>query len=164
MSWNLKGFLVLLGFLALAFVIHEGVFYVLLLVFLLDWLNSPKSRPLPDTDHLDVAPIDPTDDYNPAYEIFMYTKSRYMKSPEWQTKRQAKLAQQPTCQVCGTRHSLQVHHLRDYSLIPHEPLSSLAVLCNVCHQLQHDALGYPQTYQDYMNWNVNLVYPNKDTP
>lgn len=67
----------------------------------------------------------------------------YINSQEWQETR--KLALQRAghkCQICGTKHQLDVHH-NSYSNLGNEKdnLEDLVVLCSSHHQLYHDALA-----------------------
>lgn len=91
-------------------------------------------------------------------QVFKYQKYNYLQSPEWKNKRASVILRDNSeCLLCGTTDNLEVHHLSSYKDIPNEPDSSLVCLCRSCHQYQHDVHGYPQTYHDYMNWNVELV-------
>ena len=93
--------------------------------------------------------------------LFRHQKAAYLKSPTWKEKRvKVLLRDRFCCKCCGTNKNLQVHHLSSYNKLGNEPLSALVTVCNDCHQHQHNVLGYPQTYQEYMNWNVKLVYQN----
>lgn len=94
---------------------------------------------------------------NKNLDLFLYTKKQYLRSPQWKEKRRLVIARDKHCQVCGSYHNLAVHHLKDYKLIPNEPISSLVLLCHSCHNMQHEKLGYPKTYQEYMDWNVKLI-------
>ena len=91
--------------------------------------------------------------------IFRTNKSAYLKSPQWRQTRLKILARDNfTCQSCSvTNTPLHVHHLSDYDKLGSESTDSLISLCQDCHTYQHDQLGYPQTYQEYMNWNVKLI-------
>lgn len=95
---------------------------------------------------------------------FISMKSDYLRQPIWNSKRLAVLRRDDyTCQSCGDSGVvLHVHHTRDYCLIPNEPTSSLVALCATCHTYQHTLYGYPQTYEDYMNWNAPLKSMPKD--
>lgn len=90
---------------------------------------------------------------------FLDTKASYLKSSTWKTKRLQVLKRDNyTCQSCeATGVILHVHHMRDYKLIPNEPISSLVTLCASCHTQQHQFYGYPQTLADYYNWNAPLT-------
>ena len=59
--------------------------------------------------------------------------NKYMRSPEWEEKRQAVLARaKGKCERCGERGLLQVHHLH-YVTFKREPLTDLEALCEDCH-------------------------------
>jgi hypothetical protein len=66
----------------------------------------------------------------------------YLKSPEWNTIRLAKLKDSgykcQDCGVTGDEELLDVHHVR-YRLWGSENLADLEVLCRPCHDLQHAA-------------------------
>ena len=92
--------------------------------------------------------------------LFMYRKHKYMNSEAWYSKkRQVYSRDNHRCRLCGSTQSLSVHHLRGYNLIPHEPISNLVLLCQACHDHQHFIHGFPQTYEDYMSWDVKLITP-----
>lgn len=61
---------------------------------------------------------------------------RYMRSDDWQAKRQERLEMDGyTCQVCGRTDSpLQVHH-RSYAKLGDEPLDDLITVCETCHSV-----------------------------
>jgi hypothetical protein len=117
----------------------------------LDWDSEPPTV----TDTKDYSYI--TDQYE--LETYRSMKRNYLLSHHWDSKRKERLSlDKYTCQCCGIKNvPLQVHHIQDYKLIPYEPVSSLVSLCNDCHQKQHDHYGYPQSVQDYMNWNAPLI-------
>ena len=86
--------------------------------------------------------------------IFKEMKFFYIKSDKFKEKRKAIHAKYNShCAVCGATEALESHHMSGYGLIPNEPLSALILLCRDCHQHEHDTHGYPQTYQEYMDWN-----------
>ena len=90
--------------------------------------------------------------------IFKWEKAEYMRSQVWKLKRYYILHKAHyKCEKCGVSAPLHVHHLSGYNLIPNEPYHCLVALCEECHNYQHQVHGYPQTYDDYMNWNVKLV-------
>ena len=71
--------------------------------------------------------------YSPEYKA-------YLKSPEWQKKRQQRLEiDNYECCFCGTKDDLQVHHKR-YDNLGHEPMEDLATFCHGCHEAGHKAL------------------------
>lgn len=91
-------------------------------------------------------------------QVFMYMKSQYLKSKEWQAKRGYHLLKAGhCCELCSATGLLQLHHVSGYSRIPNEHNSDLAILCDTCHLHQHTVYGFPRTYSDYMNWHAPLV-------
>jgi len=57
----------------------------------------------------------------------------YLRSPEWQRKRQAAFAHYGReCQWCGDKKRLQVHHLH-YRTLGSESPEDLEILCPGCH-------------------------------
>lgn len=63
--------------------------------------------------------------------------NRYIKSPEWQDRRLAKLKQTGhKCQACGSDERLEVHHL-SYDRLGWERLEELQVICHWCHSREH---------------------------
>lgn len=90
---------------------------------------------------------------------FLFLKQNYLNTKVWNEKRKLVLARDNyTCQSCGCKDkSLSVHHLSGYNKIPYESTNCLVALCQDCHTKQHEKLGYPQSYQEYMNWDVKLV-------
>jgi len=108
----------------------------------IDDLNHPKTNKLETSDLIH----------------FMYIKNKYLKSDEWAHKRNLTLQRDNySCRKCGSPNRLAIHHLSGYNLLPKEPISCLVTLCSKCHQKQHDKFGYPQTFQEYMNWSVYLA-------
>lgn len=69
-------------------------------------------------------------------------KQLYLKSVKWAKLRNAVFTRDAhTCQMCGSQHSLQCHHI-SYECLGNEPLEHLTTLCNTCHTLLHNKLGY----------------------
>jgi len=62
----------------------------------------------------------------------------YLKSPEWNKKRKAKIKEAGgRCQLCNTKGKLSVHH-RTYDRVYNEILTDLIALCDNCHKKFHD--------------------------
>ena len=102
---------------------------------------------------LDLPPLD-IDHKQNQLTMFMWRKAEYLSSKEWKLKRiQVKDRDNNSCQVCGSTSNLHVHHMSGYDQIPNEPIDCLITLCNGCHKAQHDKIGYPKTYSDYMKFN-----------
>lgn len=141
----------------------EFLLFILILA-ILDHLflhkNYRKDSELPTHQNYEDKPLSE----EASLDFFRYTKSYYLSSPQWQEKRQNILKKQPYCTACGSFSNLQIHHLSGYNRIPHELPTDLVVLCNSCHQKWHDKYGYPQSYDDYINWAhpISSVYSLKD--
>lgn len=61
----------------------------------------------------------------------------YLRSPEWQVKREAVLRRDDyKCQICNDTERLHVHHLT-YKRKFNEPLYDLVTLCETCHKIAH---------------------------
>ena len=64
----------------------------------------------------------------------------YLASPEWQARRDRRLASVLfRCQVCNARGALEVHH-RTYVRRGNEDDGDLLVLCGECHRLFHERM------------------------
>lgn len=62
---------------------------------------------------------------------------KYLKTNHWKVVKAWKLYQQDnTCENCGSKHHLQVHHL-SYDNLHNERLTDLKVLCRDCHKHYH---------------------------
>ena len=123
--------------------------------------NVSTNRPAAMVSYLmdtrKIEKIDPDIDEEFAY--FMFMKSQYLHSKEWDTKRRTCLIlHKYRCARCNCdNESLEVHHTSGYNLIPHEPQKVLVALCRNCHEIQHKKYGFPSTYKEYMEWNAPLV-------
>ena len=91
---------------------------------------------------------------------FQAMKRDYMHSQAWDEKRKECLhIHHYKCTSCNARNKpLDVHHTSGYNKVPFEPVSCLVALCRDCHDYQHTIYGFPQTYDEYMNWNAPLVH------
>jgi hypothetical protein len=133
------------------------------LFLLYDWITDRKEKtpykpkstpPKPKPNPVDVDyNIDGHFGYSPELiklNRFKAMKTDYLASVQWSHKRQAVLARDGhKCTNCGSTTKLNVHHL-SYAEVPNEPISSLLLLCEVCHTDLHETVGYPKVYQDYM--------------
>ena len=83
----------------------------------------------------------------------------YMRSKEWDAKRQQRLQIDNNCCVmCGrpaekTRNGLQVHHCTYVRLGHENVLTDLCTLCGSCHQKIHRYYNRPQKEGDIINDN-----------
>ena len=137
------------------------IFIIIVISILIYLDNKPKKSSTRSHTKRTRYKDKPLDDENNLF-IFLSNKKGYLQSNVWQGKRKAVLKRDNyTCQCCGvTGIPLEVHHLRDYNKLGNEPLSSLISVCRPCHELQHQTLGYPQTFKQYMEWNVPLIKRN----
>lgn len=126
---------------------------VALLIILILVIVEIISRAKIKKPKLDLPPIE-IDHAQNQLTMFMWRKAEYLSSKEWKLKRiQVKDRDNYSCQICGSTKDLHVHHMSGYDLIPNEPISCLITLCSVCHKAEHDKVGYPKTYSDYMKFN-----------
>lgn len=99
-------------------------------------------------------------EFSEAYKLqeFRALKKDYLNSHIWEAKRQEALQlANYMCSSCKTASNLEVHHDTGYRIIPYEPVSNLRVLCRTCHAALHNKYGYPQTLEEYYNFNtINL--------
>lgn len=88
-------------------------------------------------------------------EQFRLLKKEYLSTQSWKTKKAKALElANNQCTHCGTKNNLNVHHDYGYKLIPNEPISYLRVLCATCHTKLHKKYGYPQTLEEYYNFDT----------
>jgi 5-methylcytosine-specific restriction endonuclease McrA len=75
---------------------------------------------------------------------------KYLKSDHWKMiSEEARRLAGYRCQVCNSKHVLNVHH-RTYERLGYELQSDLTVLCDDCHSLfsnRHDA-------QEFTGWGL----------
>lgn len=65
----------------------------------------------------------------------------YLKSPEWDTVRQACFTRDGrACVICSRTDALRCHH-RTYVRLGSEMLADVSTLCNACHMHAHKRLG-----------------------
>ena len=82
---------------------------------------------------------------------------KYMRSAEWDRKRQQRLQiDNHACCMCGrpeekTRNGLQVHHCTYRNLGNEDPWTELATLCPSCHMKIHRFYNRPQKKGDIIN-------------
>ena len=91
-------------------------------------------------------------------EQFRLLKKEYLSTQSWKTKKAKALElANNQCTHCGTKNNLNVHHDYGYKLIPNEPISCLRVLCSHCHTKLHEKYGYPQTLDEYYNFDTRRL-------
>ena len=88
-------------------------------------------------------------------EQFRLLKKQYLSTQSWKAKKAKALElTNNQCTHCGSKNNLNVHHDYGYKLIPNEPISCLRVLCSHCHTKLHEKYGYPQTLDEYYNFDT----------
>ena len=65
-----------------------------------------------------------------------YYRNVYLKSEHWQILRKEKLEYVSSCEKCGNKDSLDVHH-KNYKQLYDVMLTDLQVLCRNCHNQIH---------------------------
>lgn len=104
-------------------------------------------------------------DYNKSNDIYKFTKipdkKEYIKSNNWKILRDKIVARDKnTCQICDYYgDELQVHHL-SYDNLYNEKFEDLTTLCNDCHSLLHEDLGYLLD-KDYPIYIMKEAFINK---
>lgn len=65
------------------------------------------------------------------------------RSPKWPTVRDRYLREHPACEACGSRESLNVHHVESFRLHPERELdpSNLVCLCRTHHLVLGHSCG-----------------------
>ena len=128
---------------------------IVILLVVLEILSSAKTA-ITKKSKAELPPLD-IDHTQNELTMFKWRKAEYLSSKEWKLKRiQVKERDNYACQLCGTTKDLHVHHMSGYDQIPNEPIDCLITLCNVCHKTEHDKVGYPKTYSDYMKFNHQI--------
>jgi len=76
------------------------------------------------------------------------------RSPQWSKERAAWLQDHPTCEACGTREMLVVHHEHPYQYFPELELSwsNFMTLCEHPSRNCHLNIGHSG---DFRAWNPN---------
>lgn len=62
--------------------------------------------------------------------------NQYLRSKDWKRKRNDIIRLIKKCEVCGSKKSLEVHHLH-YKNIFNELYSDLKLMCKRCHHYEH---------------------------
>ena len=143
--------IILVLFIAAAMFIPYFVLIILGIIFL-QWLYDINVAKSPDYNEVSTTYRHELTKQE-MLTLYRHNKYIYLKSHYWQDKRKLALASDNChCVDCGTAHNLQVHHLR-YTNLGNEPLADLVTLCGNCHIKRHETVGYPQSYEDYINFN-----------
>lgn len=76
--------------------------------------------------------------------------AEYGRSSCWRATRQAHLSKHPTCEACGSREGLDVHHIQPVSLYPELECeeSNLMTLCGAPRNC-HYSVGHGFNWRGY---------------
>lgn len=87
-------------------------------------------------------------DYLPQSQPTVESQPR---SPRWAAARAEALALHPSCEACGCKVGLQVHHIKPFHLFPELELeqSNLIVLCGPQGKDCHIRIGHNFNYASY---------------
>lgn len=115
-----------------------------------DYFNpsrKPKPQPTIGPDACPELFADLTPKPNYMY-ISAEAKQAYLSSPTWFSLRTKAMDRADhRCQLCSSITSLHCHHLR-YDWLSEggaNELADVVILCELCHQRQHDYYGYDRT-------------------
>lgn len=75
------------------------------------------------------------------------------RSWKWKDVRKKHLEIQPTCQACGRKDDLEVHHIEPVHKNPNRELDP-DNLITLCSKSCHFMFGH---LMDYKSWNINVV-------
>ncbi len=80
---------------------------------------------------------------------------RFTRSSGWSKVRKTHLINYPTCEACGRKRKLEVHHIRPFHLYPKLELefSNLITLCSHATEC-HLSIGHLGSFHSY---NVSVV-------
>lgn len=79
------------------------------------------------------------------------------RSSQWPKVRAEHLKKQPFCQACGSKNSLQVHHIEPVNVNPNKELDP-ENLITLCSKYCHLAIGH---LMDTKSWNPNVIEDSK---
>lgn len=75
------------------------------------------------------------------------------RSWKWREIRANHLKKQPSCQACGRKDKLEVHHIIPYSISPEKELDENNLI-TLCSQNCHFTFGH---LMDYKSWNKDVI-------
>ena len=92
-------------------------------------------------------------DYKPKGISNEYAE--YLKTPEWQAKRNERLRiDNYTCQRCGGKRNLQVHHLTYANIGCEDVYNDLITMCEACHDDIESEKRKRREYKDFVKSDV----------
>ena len=136
-------------------VFYFGIKYLSFFVSKIESITKPNShfKPKPQafrTKHTDISDslfsnLTPIKKWRADIFMSAEDKQTYMLSIEWQELRILVFTRDNyTCQSCGTKSSLNCHHIT-YENLGMESIDQLTTLCTTCHTALHKRLGYDRT-------------------
>ena len=90
--------------------------------------------------------------------MFSFFTQLYGRSPRWKAVRNAHIAKNPECAICGRKEGLEVHHIIPFHINPDLELES-SNLITLCGKYCHFVFGHLMNWQ---SWNENIVEDSKD--
>lgn len=91
---------------------------------------------------------DSTPEVEPIKQLMFISakdKLEYMQSEKWRALKLSRLRiAQHKCESCGSTHNLHLHHIT-YERLTQERIEDVVIVCEECHQRQHDHYGYSRT-------------------
>jgi 5-methylcytosine-specific restriction endonuclease McrA len=73
----------------------------------------------------------------------------YLLSEHWKSLRKAKIKINPSCEICGAKRRLDVHHIR-YRNIYDVTVEDLQTLCRRCHKKHHRPKTKTRLVKDFI--------------
>ena len=117
--------------------------FIIILVYNLppsdDYVAPPAATPIKPRPNISLTPSE----RNHSMFMSRADKQAYLKSLAWTALRLKVIKRDRVCQCCNQPGNV-VHHLT-YERLGAEQLSDLTLLCQPCHQKQHDHYGYDRT-------------------
>lgn len=83
------------------------------------------------------------------------------RSPKWPTVRNKYIKQHNSCEACGSRYNLNVHHVKSFRLHPEKELdpTNLITLCRTCHL----HIGHACDDKGHVNWSCENPNVREDS-
>jgi 5-methylcytosine-specific restriction endonuclease McrA len=84
------------------------------------------------------------------------------RSPEWPAFRRLILKKNPACEACGTKHDLEIHHVKDFCHHPELELveSNCMTLCMTPWEEDHLMIGH--TVFGKSDWSLTNPHARMD--
>jgi hypothetical protein len=95
--------------------------------------------------------------FQKLHDRSQWYRNIYLSSPHWQRLRKERLAVSPVCEDCGSKESLQVHHVI-YRKLWDCTVSDLRTICRACHDRRHLNRAKAEAKMRAMNWAFDGRY------